>query len=1523
MLQKHRISTNIGKDQKIVVELKQDYDLLELLSLKFTQKEIYSSLCSDYGVVCGRVTANNGLGIPNAKVSIFVPLSTLDEDDPVISALYPYKIGTDKNEDGYRYNLLPSRKQHGGHVPIGTFPDQEEILGREEVLEVYEKYYNYTVKTNDAGDFMIWGVPTGLQSIHVDVDLSDMGCFSLRPYDFIRQGEGEDKFDRFYNFKSSNDIDGLVQIVTFDKTIDVYPFWGSDDFCEIGITRTDFDLSQIGIKIEPISLILASNVTDENSQSLKRNGRIRKNSGFKCNLQTSEGTIECVRFTGKKVYSKDNTKLYPELEFYELSETFDQNGSAMIVLPMNSDYVFTNEFGEQEITNDSNKGIPTTSIARFRFSLSFSNEKIATANYLVPNIREFNPNTSTGTNDKYEYYQSMVSSYIFSDVFEDYIDPELPSGTTTLNTSGYTSTVKTNKENLILGNNDIPQDYFYKFVYGKVYTVSSFQGTHHETQRRDAFLGFKEIRPNTENDCASQTNYFPVNFAYKNRIKFNVIIATAQLFVQFIFAIISVKLAEIVGRFFWGAYTVFWNIRILGVRIFRRFAELCKDLAYNIQAKNTIQLPLSIYPDCEECTIDDENLTLDSSSSNSYCRVAEVLMTIEIDEDSEPAYDIVFRVLDSASANSFKNQTTDVTFLTDLFPDDYARENEGLCTGTTIVSYSDLDNLYNETVSIPGSSINSKYYIEIYSAQSSTLPTPTPTPPSQISVTLKYSTISGDDACSSATTSLTTLPVGRSTFCDVLTASETITSTEISNYPSNQQFYVSDGQKHRLFQKNTPTTAIALASCIDCSSPSPTPTPTPTSTSSSGCSTGFTFDVVTAFLSNGDDLDQMKIVRGGDGASNAIRLSRNRWKEISGVDSKEIFEEYDMSDDDKTPCTKAVIRIYDRSINRSEETSVSELTIEEGCAKYDTAYDESYVRAYFFSTGDTYGNISIPDITTGTSWNYGDGYYEYSGTTGTGSSDNLLATIIGASNTQRLPRRVEYIKIPDRIYDRKTRSGLSEIRDGVFTIIPVVNGTSYNLKAMLEWYRRKRIGIFLCGGVINYTFIDNWLNGILYFFKFDKKVRWDNLDGLDLNQRGTKFPRELIFYNIWDRKFYYRSTPYDGTTQKFIGQDFYGDGNLQILHPTTFYDVGVRDEFLKEICTDPTIDPTCSVVRDIGNTSYQDPANIVEYNVNYKLDVADGKIDIDDFFVNEGYANFGFSLLAVTNPLFLLLKNRIKILDGDMIQMFSINSEVGIEAFDTDSQYYFMYQGEYLDPENSYYKPYFTSGGAVYGPLPIDFKFDDNGEFIRSCLNFRLGDYSQVVPFYLWNKKGTGFGPYNSNRSLQMWDRTQIASMKLQRIFSISSYSATTTNYNFNDGEEEYLLLPMTITHNTFSLTGNTASDNLERFDIISSVTPNISANAASGYTEGNLWLYVTSGTTKDPLSGTTYVVVNKTWVAQTDNYVRDYRENFIYQTQLNYSGEKQVLSTPFLFYFGLTPQKTSVDKLIKYFGPKGAFTSS
>jgi hypothetical protein len=253
----------------------------------------------------------------------------------------------------------------------------------------------------------------------------------------------------------------------------------------------------------------------------------------------------------------------------------------------------------------------------------------------------------------------------------------------------------------------------------------------------------------------------------------------------------------------------------------------------------------------------------------------------------------------------------------------------------------------------------------------------------------------------------------------------------------------------------------------------------------------------------------------------------------------------------------------------------------------------------------------------------------------------------------------------------------------------------------------------------------------------------------------------------------------------------------------------------------------------------------------------------------------------------------------------SINCEAGIEAFDLDSPHYYMFNGEYMDPEDNRFGSYFKIQPTLYGPTPIDFKLDFNGAYMRLCLNYRLGDYSQTVPFYLWEKEGPGFGKYGNNSDDQRWDKTEIASMPLQRIFSISGWTETTTNYLMSDGEEEYILKPMTINHETFSLTGDT-EDMLERFEVISYLSPD--PNDIEQYVEGDLWLQAltwgSEGPYKDPWVGYIYVVVNKTWVQQPELYVsatsgedpENIRETFVPQTALNYWGSKQVLSHRFYF---------------------------
>jgi hypothetical protein len=149
MPKSYRIKVKPNQDKNIFVNLEQDFDQLEILSLKIVKSDVYSRTC--------------------------VPITDEDAEDEVISQLYPYRQITDKNEEGYRYNLLPKTSESCNHVATGNFFTPEEVINNPVILEVFEKYYKYTTKTNESGDYMLWGVPLGNQTIHASIDVSDIG----------------------------------------------------------------------------------------------------------------------------------------------------------------------------------------------------------------------------------------------------------------------------------------------------------------------------------------------------------------------------------------------------------------------------------------------------------------------------------------------------------------------------------------------------------------------------------------------------------------------------------------------------------------------------------------------------------------------------------------------------------------------------------------------------------------------------------------------------------------------------------------------------------------------------------------------------------------------------------------------------------------------------------------------------------------------------------------------------------------------------------------------------------------------------------------------------------------------------------------------------------------------------------------------------------------------------------------------------------------------------------------------------
>lgn len=415
-------TTPNGNDKYLKVKLEQDFDFIEVLSMKISQEEAYTNFCSDYGVVTGRVIISNGFGVPNAKVSIFIPIDDVDKNNPEIKGLYPYEIISDTDDNGVRYNLLPKTPETNNDcfTPIGTFPDKRDVLDNPEMLDIYCKYYRFTTTTNDAGDFMIFGVPIGTYTLHVDVDISDIGIISQRPYDSISQNTPSYFFDSPTKFKADTNLNKLIQVKSVNVGVNVQPFWGDIDSCEIGITRVDVDLNY---SIRPSAIFMGSIFGDQDKNSVNKNCTPRNDMGKLCEQISNEGTIEMIRET-----------MDGSIERFDVEggRVIDENGAWAYQIPMNLDYMVTDEFGNMVLSDDPNKGIPTRASVRFLIGMDQTGGEArlrTRAKYLVPN----NPNTQNeidyefGENTKKSSFRNLYWNKIYS--VSNYI-PRLQKNTT-------------------------------------------------------------------------------------------------------------------------------------------------------------------------------------------------------------------------------------------------------------------------------------------------------------------------------------------------------------------------------------------------------------------------------------------------------------------------------------------------------------------------------------------------------------------------------------------------------------------------------------------------------------------------------------------------------------------------------------------------------------------------------------------------------------------------------------------------------------------------------------------------------------------------------------------------------------------------------------------------------------------------------------------------------------------------------------------------------------------------------------
>lgn len=404
----YRIRTKVGDENtterlEISEDLVQEYDVFEILSVDIKSRDMYRLHNSNHGIVVGRVLANNGFGIPNAKISIFIKSDGQDNVD--ISGIYPFSSSVDKDKDGVKYNLLPNERVSPCHQVVGTFPSKKYVLDNDVILEVFDKYYKYTAKTNNAGDYLICGVPTGSHTLHMDLDISDCGILSQRPRDFVYKGYTIEQFESPTKFKSGTDYENLSQIFTQDQVVNVNPLWGNESLGEtIGLTRADI---KVNFKFEPTCVFMGSIVSDNSSNGFTRKCIATDNMGMMEELVTGEGTIEMIRKT-------------PGGDIEEFSikgnKLINANGIWCYQIPMNLDYMATDEYGNMVPTDNPEKGIPTRASVRFRISMDDHEENkdnFHRGKVLVPH------NPQILENGNCEDYDYNFGSYTRDDSFRD------------------------------------------------------------------------------------------------------------------------------------------------------------------------------------------------------------------------------------------------------------------------------------------------------------------------------------------------------------------------------------------------------------------------------------------------------------------------------------------------------------------------------------------------------------------------------------------------------------------------------------------------------------------------------------------------------------------------------------------------------------------------------------------------------------------------------------------------------------------------------------------------------------------------------------------------------------------------------------------------------------------------------------------------------------------------------------------------------------------------------------------------
>jgi hypothetical protein len=352
--------------------------------------------------------------------------------------------------------------------------------------------------------------------------------------------------------------------------------------------------------------------------------------------------------------------------------------------------------------------------------------------------------------------------------------------------------------------------------------------------------------------------------------------------------------------------------------------------------------------------------------------------------------------------------------------------------------------------------------------------------------------------------------------------------------------------------------------------------------------------------------------------------------------------------------------------------------------------------------------------------------------------------------------------IGDSCYDKV------QIDNGCFVfvkppLVSLINLRDFN--TLSEWKARFRVNLGACRGVFGHSFNNNWINGTLFAFPIKNKRFFDSN-----NKPYNKYCKDVAMLHPVTNNFYYRSSPYDAQTDKFIGMtppNTTHRNKVQLLYPTTIMDLGPRDDFASELTLSENY--FGYVMDKFEQTTYQDVSDIlnlfiISRQINagfWEKVIGFGDASINGFFSRPGY-------LPLVPARF----------DGDYAQSISINSEIGVNDF--SFEYYNYSTGS--TGNNSFYinKNIF---GIFFSSDTQTRDYLTPRRIVRNDLtNPGVYDYlpikSQVVPMYKWKiqNSNTIFGTQKNDWATNQSDIQKFNYQSLDRINTISNYFMGQTN---------------------------------------------------------------------------------------------------------------------------------------------------